>query len=380
MLDKEICDFMKEIELQHEQIYLVGGYVRDQFLSVQTFDLDMATSMPIKQVETLLNRLAIPITYRNEKFGTIKVNIKDQPVEITQFRFEHEYVDYRKPSRIEPISSHQLDSRRRDFTVNSLYMDRNERIDDFHGGLDDLQARTLKTVRCPHVVFKEDALRLIRFYRLMAQLDFKAEKNTLSAAKRNIELIHHLSLIQRRDEMIKLLSSHNFLKIYKSNQGEIQCIFDQANLSVKRLHPKMTWQEKLVVIYKPEKLRDLVNAWQLSKSEKNYILLLSQMYYDYQVESLESMAVDHGPTAWLLFMEFMVKYTPNFKEKKQFLMMKEKNKNPLVLAVRSKDLKSINIPANKRNQFLNYAWFSVFWNGTDNTKETLIEKIKEVQK
>ena len=127
--------------------------------------------------------------YEN-KFGTVAVRTGDPEVgevEITTFRTDHDYADYRRPHRVEFGESIELDLARRDFTVNAMAWGaepgRAPRLVDPHGGQADLAARTLRTVGDPAKRFDEDALRMVRAVRLAATLDFDVEPATLAAIR-----------------------------------------------------------------------------------------------------------------------------------------------------------------------------------------------------
>ena len=96
------------------------------------------------------------------KFGTVKTEYLGQEIQITTFRKEGEYLDSRHPQTIKFIKNIEIDSLRRDFTINALYLDYEGNVLDFHGGLNDLENHIIRTVGNPLDRIKEDPTRILR--------------------------------------------------------------------------------------------------------------------------------------------------------------------------------------------------------------------------
>ena len=189
--------------------YVVGGSLRDTMLARQAIDWDLATSALPEQTQSLFD----DAVYENA-FGTVAVKTGDPAigtVEITTFRSDHDYADFRRPHHVEFSDSVELDLARRDVTVNAMAWGaepRGEpRLLDPHGGLGDLEARILRAVGDPELRFREDALRMIRVVRLSATLGFRVEPATLAAIKSNAALVEHLSGERIAAELSKLLAA-----------------------------------------------------------------------------------------------------------------------------------------------------------------------------
>ncbi len=194
--------------------YLVGGGVRDGMLGRSTSNWDLATDAPPDDVLALFSGAV----YEN-RFGTVAVRHGEELYEITTFRSDHDYADFRRPHRVEWTDRLELDLARRDFTVNAMAWgagrpgapgeptpDAPGLVDRF-GGRDDIAARTLRAVGDPGDRFREDALRMVRAIRLAAQLDFKIEPATLAAIEANAELVAHLSGERIAAELDRLLAA-----------------------------------------------------------------------------------------------------------------------------------------------------------------------------
>jgi tRNA nucleotidyltransferase (CCA-adding enzyme) len=189
--------------------YVVGGSLRDTLLGRPAVDWDLATSALPEQTQGLFAKSV----YENA-FGTVAVGTADPAVgkvEITTFRSDHDYADFRRPHRVEFSESIELDLARRDVTVNAMAWGAEPggapRLVDPHDGQADLATRTLRAVGDPDARFREDALRMVRVVRLAATLGFKIEPATLAAIASNAALVEHLSGERIAIELSKLLDA-----------------------------------------------------------------------------------------------------------------------------------------------------------------------------
>jgi putative nucleotidyltransferase with HDIG domain len=199
---------LDELHAAGHGAYVVGGSLRDALLGRHPADWDLATDARPER----LVRLFHGAVYEN-RFGTVAVRREDDVYEITTFRTEHEYADFRRPHRVEFGDDVTADLARRDFTVNALAWGRqaddpggNALVDPF-GGLADLEARRLRAVGDPEARFHEDALRMVRAVRLAATLELRVEAGTLDAIRANAALAGHLSGERIGAELGKLLAA-----------------------------------------------------------------------------------------------------------------------------------------------------------------------------
>jgi putative nucleotidyltransferase with HDIG domain len=192
--------------------YVVGGSLRDIILGREPADWDMATDARPDRLLELFPGAA----YEN-RFGTVVVRDGGELHEITTFRSDHEYADFRRPHRVEFGDRIEDDLARRDFTVNAMAWGADApetnsasptpALVDPHGGLADIEARTLRAVGDPRTRFEEDALRMVRAIRLAATLDFGIEAGTLAAIQARSPLVAHLSGERLAAELDKLLAA-----------------------------------------------------------------------------------------------------------------------------------------------------------------------------
>lgn len=179
-----------------------GGVVRDLLLGNPISDIDIATSALPQDVEALFPRtIAV-----GKQFGVMIVVIDSMQYEVATFRAEGGYLDGRHPSSVR-FTGAEEDARRRDFTVNALFLDPLTRdVFDFVGGLEDLNRALLRTVGNPAERFEEDKLRILRAVRFACQLDFQIDPGTWDEVRRRPGRLLQVSWERIRDELIKIVT------------------------------------------------------------------------------------------------------------------------------------------------------------------------------
>ena len=187
------------------EVYFVGGCVRDMLLQRPLHDVDLATSAYPQEIKQIF-----PQTIDTGiEHGTVTVIYQKKAYEITTFRTESGYQDYRRPDKVEFVRSLKEDLKRRDFTINALAMNAQGEIIDLFAGMADLQQRQIRAVGVAADRFHEDALRMLRAVRFQAQLNFTIEKQTLAGIKTNAALLSHIATERIREEFIKLMEGCN---------------------------------------------------------------------------------------------------------------------------------------------------------------------------
>jgi len=168
-------------------------------------DWDLASdALPERVVELF------PGSVYENRFGTVAVRHGGEVFEVTTFRSDHDYADFRRPHRVEFGDTIELDLARRDLTVNAMAWgarpgERPRLVDPYHG-VDDIRERRLRAVGDPDKRFDEDALRMVRTVRLAATLGFEIEPATAAAIRPHAELVRHLSGERIAAELDKLLA------------------------------------------------------------------------------------------------------------------------------------------------------------------------------
>jgi len=210
-IPKEVVDIVARLTEAGYSSYLVGGSVRDVLLKRIPKDWDITTAAKPDEIQKIFQ----DSVYENE-FGTVGVKTRsDDPklavIEITTFREEENYSDFRHPDKVKFADDIEKDLARRDFTINALALSVAEgmadKIIDPYGGEADLNKKIIRAVGAPDKRFKEDALRLIRAVRFASELGFGIEEETKEAIKRNSALLGKIASERIRDELIKLIMS-----------------------------------------------------------------------------------------------------------------------------------------------------------------------------
>ncbi|TLS35890.1 CCA tRNA nucleotidyltransferase [Pseudalkalibacillus caeni] len=173
----EAAELLECLNQNGFEAYFVGGSVRDNLLQKPIHDVDIATSaLPDETMELFEHTIPVGIEH-----GTVIVRHKGKSYEVTTFRKEEDYQDFRRPSAVSFISSIEEDLARRDFTINAIAMDKTGTLVDPFNGREDLKKGIIRTVRKPQDRFKEDPLRIMRAIRFVSQLSFELESSTRKA-------------------------------------------------------------------------------------------------------------------------------------------------------------------------------------------------------
>ena len=190
------------IEQAGYEAYFVGGCVRDFLLGREISDIDIATSATPVEIKKLFSK-TVDVGIEH---GTVVVIWGTETYELTTFRSDGEYEDFRRPSEVTFIRNLQDDLQRRDFTMNSIAMDKNGTlIDPFNGSLA-IKHKIIETVGTASKRFHEDALRMMRAVRFVSQLQFSIEQNTYHALKEHAQLLERVATERKTVEFEKLLA------------------------------------------------------------------------------------------------------------------------------------------------------------------------------
>jgi len=203
---KEALPVLEKIEQAGYEAYFVGGSVRDHILGLPIHDVDIATSAYPEEIKKIFNRTIDT----GIQHGTVTVLMNDSSYEITTFRTESGYQDFRRPDKVTFVRSLEDDLKRRDFTINALAVDRNGQVIDKFDGLKDLDRKVIRAVGKAEERFHEDALRMMRAVRFQAQLDFKIEAATAQAIADNAHLLSKIAIERVREEFVKLMLSRSW--------------------------------------------------------------------------------------------------------------------------------------------------------------------------
>ena len=221
----------KEVQkiLGTEDVYLVGGSVRDLVMGNTPKDYDFTTSLLPDEMTEKVKAAGRRVYTIGEKFGTIgfKVPIQDklemigddgygfsdtvfkyEYVEVTTFRSEVYTSKSRKPE-VAFVTSLDEDLARRDFTMNAMVLRSDGSIYDPYGGKLDIYAKQIKTVGMPKDRIQEDPLRIFRAARFAARYGFTIDPNFIGKARQLADRIFDVSVERWVMELDKMLTSNH---------------------------------------------------------------------------------------------------------------------------------------------------------------------------
>ena len=181
----------------------MGGCVRDSILNRKPEDWDITTSAKPEQVKRIFRRTVDT----GIEHGTVTVLIGKDGFEVTTYRVDGLYEDGRHPKEVTFTSRLEEDLKRRDFTINAMAYNDDERLVDAFGGMRDLNYHLIRCVGDPKERFSEDALRILRAVRFSAQLAFPIEPEAAEAIKSLAPNLEKISAERIQAELVKLLVS-----------------------------------------------------------------------------------------------------------------------------------------------------------------------------
>jgi len=203
MFNIDIFKTLSDLYKQHGyKLYMVGGTSRDYLLKREFDDFDLCSDATPDEEKAFLDNVDDSFA----KYGTIKINYLNTRFEITTLRKEAKYSDNRHPEMIEFVKDIETDYKRRDFTINALYIDDSLNIYDFGSGKQDLNTNLIRMIGDPNKRLREDPLRILRAIRFSLVLDFDIEERLLITMKKLSYLISSLNPEKVKQEIKKALA------------------------------------------------------------------------------------------------------------------------------------------------------------------------------
>ena len=232
--------------------YIVGGYVRDYLLNNKSNDYDICTSARPNDLMNIFDVI-------DNNHGSVKIKYNNKIYEITTFRKDINYINHRKPEKIEYVNTLKEDLQRRDFTINTICMDEFNNIIDLLDGKKDLQNKIIRVVGDTDKKIQEDALRILRAVRFATILNFKLDNQLYNSIKKYGYLVNNLSYYRKRQELDKIFTSNNIdygIKLLKELELdkylEISLDFKITNLlgiwaQINNINYPFTREEKKII-------------------------------------------------------------------------------------------------------------------------------------
>ena len=263
-LNKKAVSLTLQLQKHGYQAYLVGGCVRDLLLKQRPKDWDIATDAKPNQIKKIFSRRSRII---GRRFPIVHVKAGRQTFELATFRAPPRKKRIIKTlARDARFGTIESDAKRRDFTVNSFYLNpQTMKIFDFHCGRKNLKENKLISIGPPKERFREDPVRILRLIKFMRRLNFEIGEQEIEAAESLSYLMTEVAPARLTDETLKLLR-------IQDTAG--------AFLDLKELN--------LIGTLLPE-----VDEW-INKDEQRFSVLISRM------QALDSMPWKSPPTSSLL--------------------------------------------------------------------------------
>lgn len=276
----EVLDILQRLQQAGFLAYIVGGCVRDILREVEAKDWDITTNAKPEEIQKLF-----PESVYENNFGTVGIktnseNEKLKIVEVTTFRSESGYDDYRRPTQVKFVETIEEDLARRDFTINAMGAEIVFHVSGFmvhvidpFDGMKDLEKKIIQAVRDARERFGEDALRMLRAVRFVCQLggdtskhdstikihpndpnkrsEWIIEAKTQEAIQEQSHLLQNISQERIRDEFTKIILTPQaawgveLLRRYGLLQYMIPELLEGVDVGQNKHHIYTVWEHNL---------------------------------------------------------------------------------------------------------------------------------------
>ena len=283
----EALPVMQQLVDAGYEAYFVGGSVRDMLLHKPISDVDIATSATPQEVKEIFpHTVDVGIEH-----GTVMVIHHKEGYEVTTFRTEEGYEDFRHPDKVTFVRSLEEDLKRRDFTINALAIGIDDQLIDFFDGIGDLERRCIRCVGDAKERFNEDALRMFRAVRFVGQLGFQIEeetKNAISLLKMNLSKVavermkvEFEKMIQsgHRKEALQLFVETGLYQACPLFDGKGEILLKLAEFPIKEMSVLQAWILFLDALNLSDKeVTHLLKSWKSSNEQIRDVLVGYKTY------------------------------------------------------------------------------------------------------
>lgn len=231
-MPKDVLFILNKLNEEGFEAYIVGGCVRDKLLGLIPHDYDITTSAEPQEIKRIFKDFKTILI--GEEFGTIGILIDKTLYEVTTFRIDGKYKNFRKPENV--IFSKNLveDLKRRDFTINAMAMDSRGELYDPFGGKNDLEDKVLRAVGRPNERLKEDAIRILRAIRFAGRLNLYIDDELFDAISFERKLLKKISPERIFDEFSKMITSDrpSYYLLLMEETGVLDVVFPELKRTV----------------------------------------------------------------------------------------------------------------------------------------------------
>ena len=291
------------------ELRLVGGAVRDAMMGKQELpnDIDAATPMPVDAVMELLKSQQIRTIATGIQHGTCTALLPaNQPLHIEITTLRKDIACHGRHAEILATDNWQEDAQRRDFTINALYLDAEGQLYDYTQGLDDIHTHTLRFIGDASARIEEDYLRILRYFRFLAQFNMQPDAQILNACSTHKAGLHSISGERIAMEMRRLLGTPHHI-------ASMQALYDAGIAPILALPAAPTqWLEATLpqsgdyLVELAALLREhhdttdtLCKRWRMSRKEQQRLHLLVHSPLPTHYHTVQDIAMNHGKAAAL---------------------------------------------------------------------------------
>ena len=283
----EALPVMQQLVDAGYEAYFVGGSVRDMLLHKPISDVDIATSATPQEVKEIFSH-TVDVGIEH---GTVMVIHHKEGYEVTTFRTEEGYEDFRHPDKVTFVRSLEEDLKRRDFTINALAIGIDDQLIDFFDGIGDLERQCIRCVGDAKERFNEDALRMFRAVRFVGQLGFQIEektKNAISLLKMNLSKVavermkvEFEKMIQSsfRKEALQLFVETGLYQACPLFDGKDEILLKLAEFPLKEMSVLQAWILFIDELNLSDKeVTHLLKSWKSSNEQIRDVLVGYKTY------------------------------------------------------------------------------------------------------
>ena len=280
-----INSYSNESELRY-----VGGCIRKIINREDVDDIDLATNLNPNEVSEALKKNDINFYETGIEHGTITAIINNQKFEITSLR--KDIITDGRHAKVEFSKDWKEDASRRDFSINSIYSDKDGNLFDPYDGRKDILAGKIEFIGDAEKRIKEDYLRIVRYIRFFLKYSKnKHDPKTLKKIKINLDGIRSLSSERLLDELKKIIKNNGLKEISKDKESLelLRLIFPQIlklnsfeklNEISKKIYEEadFTFLLAVMIINQADNADYFLYKFNLSKKDQKRIKYLDNFY------------------------------------------------------------------------------------------------------
>jgi poly(A) polymerase len=280
-VDKNAIEIINKLQSAGFEANVVGGAVRDLAMGVDPNDVDITTNATPDEVDKLFPGKTHDVG-KNKKFGITVVHLGNEDYEIATYREDmySDKSDGRRPDEVK-FGDRKTDSERRDFTINSLYLNTtNDEIVDYHNGLEDIKNKIIRFVGDPIKRIEEDKLRVLRAIRFSIRFGFSIDPKSFEAIKQYSNKVNPENGVSQEritEELLKMLKLGKPRKMIE--------LLDETGL-LKEILPELEDLKKVrhdsKYHYGEDGLEHTIDVVErlVNNGEKDIVVILAGLFHD----------------------------------------------------------------------------------------------------